>query len=209
MPMMRSPRSRAGASHHSGMRREHGVPLWTTTANPAGSPSSWMIEEPVICLPVDGRRRYSARPGRAIDDGLWGCCMEWVGDAVAESKQDHSGQRRGNRTTTPDGVWCSRKEKAANRWADGQGKGEGEAVERQVAAEQVGWSHVSDERPEDEDVCDLPEREDDCDADEEAGRRERRVDERRRQHREQADSKERACQREGVCASHPRHYAHR
>ena len=36
-----------------------------------------------------------------------------------------------------------------------------------------------------------------------------RVDERRWQHREQGDRKERACRRESVCASHPRHYAHR
>ena len=35
------------------------------------------------------------------------------------------------------------------------------------------------------------------------------MDERRWQHREQADRKERACQRESVCASHPRHHAHR
>ena len=42
-----------------------------------------------------------------------------------------------------------------------------------------------------------------------AGRRERRVDERRWQNREQADRKEPACQRESVCASHPRHHAHR
>src|SRR6478752_5740394 len=135
--------------------------------------------------------------------------MEWVGDAVAESKQDGSGQHRRNRATPPDGVWCDLEQKATNRWADGQGQGEGQAIERQVAAEQMAWSHVRDERPEDESVCDLAEREDDRNADEEAGRRERRVDERRWQHGEQADREERACQRESVCASHPRHYAHR
>jgi hypothetical protein len=31
--------------------------------------------------------------------------VERVGNAVAESKQDGSGQRRGKRTAPPDGVW--------------------------------------------------------------------------------------------------------
>src|SRR6476469_10411337 len=99
--------------------------------------------------------------------------MEWVGDAVAESKQDGSGPHRVNRTTPPDGVWCGPEENATNCWADGQGKGEGQAVERQVAAEQMGRSHIRDKRPEDENVCDLTEREDDRNGDQEAGRRER------------------------------------
>src|SRR5438270_12430515 len=134
------------------------------------------------------------------------CCLssvaERVGNAAAESKQDGSGQHRGKRATPPDGVWRGLQEKATNRWADGQGKGEGQTVEREVAAEQMGWSHVRDERPEDENVCDFTEREDDRNADEEAGRRERRVDERRWQHREQADRKERACQgRRRVCVA--------
>src|SRR5437588_2097832 len=124
--------------------------------------------------------------------------MEWVGDAVAESKQDGSGQHRGNRTTPPDGVRCGLQEKAADRWADGQGKGEGQTVERQVAAEQMGWSHVRDQRPENENVCDFAECEDDRNADEEAGRSKRGVDERRWQHGEQADGKERACDCESV-----------
>ena len=70
------------------------------------------------------------------------------------------------------------------------------------------WSHVRDQRPENENVCDFAEGEDDRNADEETGRSERRVDERRWQHREQADRKERACQCESMCASHPRHYPH-
>ena len=73
----------------------------------------------------------------------------------------------------------------------------------------MGWSHVCDQRPENENVCDFAECEDDRNADEETGRSELRVDERRWQHRKQADRKERACQCERVRASHPRHYAHR
>ena len=73
----------------------------------------------------------------------------------------------------------------------------------------MGWSHVRDQRPENENVCDFAECEDDRNADEEAGRSERGVDERRWQHGEQADGKERACECESVCASHPRYYPYR
>src|SRR6478752_4673107 len=112
--------------------------------------------------------------------------MKWVGNAVAKSKQDGSGQQRGKRATPPDGVWIGLQEKAANRRADGQGEGESQRVEREVAAEQMGWSHVRDQRPENENVCDLAACQDDRNADENTGRSELRVDERRRQHREQA-----------------------
>src|SRR3954464_9893469 len=133
--------------------------------------------------------------------------MEWVGDAVAESKQDGSGQHRGNRATPPDGVWCGLEEKATNRWADGQRQGEGQTVERQVAAEQMGWSHVRDQRPENEHVYDFAGCEHDRNADEETGCSELRVDQGRWQHREQSDRKKCAGRSESVCASHPRHYA--
>src|SRR5580765_4131217 len=115
--------------------------------------------------------------------------MEWVGNAIAELKQDGSGQHRGKRATPPDGVGIGLQEKATNRRAEGQGAGEGQTVESEVAAEQMGWSHVRDQRPENERVCDFAGCEDDRNADEETGRSERRVDERRWQHREQGDRK--------------------
>ena len=59
-------------------------------------------------------------------------------------------------------------------------------------------------------TCDaLADCEDDRNAGEETGRSELRVDERRWQHREQADRKKRAGRRKSVCASHPCHDAHR
>src|SRR5438093_1774429 len=118
--------------------------------------------------------------------------MEWVGYAVAELKQDGSGQQRGKRATPPDGVWIGLQEKATNRRPEGQGAGEGQTVEREVAAEQMGWSHVRDQRPENENVDAFADCEDDRNAGEETGRNEFRVDQRRRQHREQANGKERA-----------------
>src|SRR6266853_1276440 len=135
--------------------------------------------------------------------------MEWVGNAVAESKQEGSGQHHGKRTTPPNGIGRGLQEKATNRRAEGQGAGEGHTVERQVAAEQMGWSHVRDQRPENENVCAFADCEDDRNAGEETGRSELRVDERRWQNREQADRKKRACRRESVSTSHPRHYAYR
>ncbi len=135
--------------------------------------------------------------------------MEWVRYAVAELKQDGSGQQRGKRATPPDGVWIGLQKKATNRRAKGQGAGEGQSVEREVAAEQMGWSHVRDQRPENENVCDFAACQDDRNADEDTGRSQLRVDERRRQHREQGYRKKHACRRESVCASHPCHDAHR
>src|SRR5260370_3368308 len=137
------------------------------------------------------------------------CFAERVGNAVAEAKQDGPGQHRGKRATPPDGVWRGLQEKATNRRAEGQGDGEGQTVERQVAAEQMGRSHVRDQWPENENVYHFADCEDDRNAGEETGRSELRVDERRWQHREQADRKKRARRRETVCASHPCHYAHR
>src|SRR5690242_21951523 len=96
--------------------------------------------------------------------------MEWVGNAVAELKQNGSGHQRGKRATPPDGVWMGLQEKATDRRAEGQGAGEGQSVEREVAAEQMGWCHVRDQRPEHENVCDLAACQDDRDADEDAGR---------------------------------------
>src|SRR4029077_18499462 len=130
----------------------------------------------------------------------WRCLVEWVRNAVAESKQEGSGQHRGKRATPPNGVGRALEEKATNRWADGQGKGERQTVERQVAAEQMGWSHVRDQRPENENVYDFADCEDDRNAGEETGRSEFRVDQRRWQDREQADREKRACHRESVCA---------
>src|SRR5207302_11324667 len=141
------------------------------------------------------------------------CCLssvaERVGNAAAESKQDGSGQHRGKRATPPNGVWRGLQEKATNRRAEGQGDGEGQTVERQVAAEQMGWSHVRDQWPENVSVYAFADCEDDRNAGEETGRSELRVGERRWQHREQADRKERACRRASVCASNACHYAHR
>src|SRR6266581_9731277 len=111
--------------------------------------------------------------------------MERVGNAVAESEQDGSSEQRGKRATPPDGVGIGLQEKATNRRAEGQGAGEGQTVEREVAAEQMGWSHVRDQRPENESVCDFAGCEDDRNAGEEAGRSDLRVDQRRWQHREQ------------------------
>src|SRR5580704_18077209 len=73
----------------------------------------------------------------------------------------------------------------------------------------MGWSHVRDQWPENENVYALADCEDDRNAGEETGRSELRVDERRWQHREQADRKKRAGRRESVCAFHPCHDAHR
>src|SRR5438105_7281271 len=73
----------------------------------------------------------------------------------------------------------------------------------------MGWSHVRDEWPENIGVYAFADCEDDRNAGEETGRSELRVDERRRQDREQADRKNRAGRGESVCASHPCHYAHR
>ena len=70
-------------------------------------------------------------------------------------------------------------------------------------------SHVRDQRPENVSVHAFADREDGRNAGEQGGRSELRVDERRRQHCEQTDRKQRACRREGVCASHPCHQAHR
>src|SRR6185437_6428642 len=128
--------------------------------------------------------------------------MEWGGNAVAESKQEGSGQHHGKRTTPPDGVWRHLQEKATNRRAEGQGAGEGQTVEREVAAEQMSRRHFRDQRPENESVCDLAECKDDRNADEETGRSELRVDQRRWQYRQQGDRKKRACRRERVCAPH-------
>src|SRR5207244_10676040 len=99
--------------------------------------------------------------------------------------------------------------KGTARRADGEGGAEGQAVERQVAAEQMGWSHVRDQWPENIGVYAFADCEDDRNAGEETGRSELRVDERRRQDREQADRKNRACRGESICASHPCHCAHR
>src|SRR5256714_342242 len=141
------------------------------------------------------------------------CCLssvaERVGNAAAESKQDGSGQHRGKRATPPDGVWRGLQEKATNRRAEGQGDAEDQTVERQVAAEQMGWRHVRDQWPENVSVNAFADCEDDRNAGEETDRSELRVDERRWQHREQAERKKRARHRESVCASHPCHYAHR
>src|SRR5438105_15301706 len=126
--------------------------------------------------------------------------MERVGNAVAESEQDGSGQNRGKRATPPDGVWVGLQKKATNRRTKGQGAGEGQGVEREVAAEQMVWSHVRDQRPENENVCDLAACQDDRNPGEETGRSELRMDERRRQHREQGDREERARRRESVRA---------
>jgi hypothetical protein len=52
--------------------------------------------------------------------------MEWVGYAVAELKQDGSGQQRGKRATPPDGVRIGLQKKATNRLAEGQRAGEGQ-----------------------------------------------------------------------------------
>src|SRR5690348_6470630 len=102
--------------------------------------------------------------------------MERVGNAVAELKQDGSGQQRGKRATPPDGVGTGLQEKAADLRPEGQGAGEGQSVEREVAAEQMGWSHVRDQRPENQNVCDLGDCEDDRNGGEETGRGELRVD---------------------------------
>src|SRR6202035_5527265 len=125
-----------------------------------------------------------------------------------ESKQDGSGQHRGKRATPPDGVWRGLQEKATNRRAEGQGDGEGQTVERQVAAEQMGWSHVRDQWPENVGVYAFADCEDDRNAGEETGRSELRVDERCWQDCEQADREKRACRRESVCTSHPRDHAY-
>src|SRR5579859_3031707 len=132
-----------------------------------------------------------------------------VGNAGAESKQDSSGQHRGQRAAPPDGVGRGLEEKATNRGAEGQGDGEGQTVERKVTAEQMGRSHVRDQWPENVSVYAFADCEDDRNAGEETGRSELGMDERRWQDREQADRKKRACRRESVCASHPRHYAYR
>ncbi len=73
----------------------------------------------------------------------------------------------------------------------------------------MGRSHVRDQRPENDNVKAFADGEVDRNAGEETGRSELRVDERRWQHREQADRKKRARRRESVCASHPCHYTHR
>src|SRR5256885_15768410 len=73
----------------------------------------------------------------------------------------------------------------------------------------MGWSHVRDQWPENIGMYAFADCEDDRNAGEETGRSELRVDERRRQDRDQADRKERACRCESACASHPCHYAHR
>src|SRR5438067_6641258 len=92
---------------------------------------------------VHPRTDTAFMPGRDAElDRL--CFAERVGNATAESKQDGSGQHRGKRTAPPDGVWRGLQEKATNRRAERQGDAEGQAVERQVAAEQMGWSHVRD-----------------------------------------------------------------
>ncbi len=70
------------------------------------------------------------------------------------------------------------------------------------------WSHVRDQRSENENVCDFAACQNDCNAGEETGRGELRMDERRWQHGEQGDRKEPACRRESVCASHPCHDAY-
>src|SRR6184192_4487642 len=95
-----------------------------------------------------------------------------VGNAAAESKQDGSGQDRGKRATPPDGVWRGLQEKATNRRAERQGDAEGQTVERQVAAEKMGWSHVSDQWPENVSVYAFADCEDDRNAGEETGRSE-------------------------------------
>src|SRR5947209_12435174 len=71
------------------------------------------------------------------------------------------------------------------------------------------WSHVRDQRPENENVYDLGACQDDRNTGEETSRSELRVDERRWQHREEGDRKERTCRRKSLCTSHPRHCAHR
>jgi hypothetical protein len=65
-----------------------------------------------------------------------------------------------------------------------RGSGEGQAVEREVAAQEMGWSHVRDQRPKNEGVCDLAECQHDGHAGEETARTEFRADQRGRQHRE-------------------------
>ena len=52
--------------------------------------------------------------------------MERVGNTVAESKQEGSGQHRGKRATPPDCVWRALQKNATDRRAEGQGKGEGQ-----------------------------------------------------------------------------------
>src|SRR2546421_5665764 len=120
--------------------------------------------------------------------------MERVGNAVAESKQDGSGQHRGKRATPPDGVGIGLQEKATNRRAEGQGACERQTVEREVAAEQMGWSHVRDQRPENENMCDFGACQDNRYAGEDSRRGELRVGEGRWQHREQGNRKKRGCQ---------------
>src|SRR3954469_4794780 len=102
--------------------------------------------------------------------------MERVGNAIAELKQDRSGQERRKRAAPPDGVGIGLQEKATNRRTEGQGACERQSVEREVAAEQMGWSHVRDQRPEDENVCDFAACQDDRNADEDTGRSQLRVD---------------------------------
>jgi Sigma-70, region 4 len=74
---------------------------------------------------------------------------------------------------------------------------------------QTASGEVCRRRPENENAYAFADGEDDRNAGEEAGRIELRVDERRRQHREQIDRTERACRRESMCASHQCHQAHR
>src|SRR5438445_9438248 len=106
------------------------------------------------------------------------CFAEGVGNAAAESKQDGSGQHRGKRATPPDGVWRGLQEKATNRRAERQGDAEGQAVERQVAAEKMGWSHVRDQWPENVSVYALSDCEDDRNAGEEHVGSDRHVEQR-------------------------------
>src|SRR5207237_9545814 len=100
-----------------------------------------------------------------------------------------SGQHRGKCATPPDGVWRGLQEKATNRRAEGQGDGEGQSVERQVAAEQMGRSHVRNQWPENISVHAFADCEDNRNAGEETGRSVLRVDRRSWQQREQADRK--------------------
>src|SRR4029077_4403531 len=100
------------------------------------------------CWVPAGRTRSRTSRGLWRRCKTWRCFVEWVGDAVAESKQDGSGQHRGKCAAPPDRVWRGSEEKATNRWAEGQRTGEGQGVEREVAAEQMGGSHVRYQRPE-------------------------------------------------------------
>src|SRR5205085_9773857 len=111
-------------------------------------------------------------------------------NAAVESKQDGSGEQRGKRATPPDGIWRALQEKATNGRAEGQGNGERQTEDRQVAAEEMRWSHIRDQRPEHDNVEAFGDCEEDRNTGEETRRSELRIGQRRWQHRKQAQRKE-------------------